>query len=85
MVLQEYSWNLAAISSVRFQEYSCSTTDVVGPEASTDSSGSTTLRWDADGNQFVYNWQTPKTSMRCYTLTVRLADGASKSARFMTK
>ena len=47
--------------------------------------GGTALRFDAASDQFVYNWQTPKTPGACYTVTVELADGSQVSADFQMK
>ncbi len=48
------------------------------------STGSTVLRFDTAGDQFVYNWKSP-TSIGCYLVTVALADSATIGAWFMTK
>lgn len=47
--------------------------------------GGTSLRYDASGGQFLFNWQTPKKSGYCYVLTVNIADGSSLSANFRVK
>src|SRR5918997_228698 len=42
--------------------------------------GSTTLRYDSTGGQFIYNWQTPKGASqvgKCYTVSVGTQDGSS--------
>ena len=49
------------------------------------SSGSTSLRYDTSGGQFIYNWQTPKKVGACYRVTVSMIDGASLSAYFKLK
>ncbi len=41
--------------------------------------GSTTLRYDPTGNQFVANWQTKGLSAGSYTVQLVLADGTTKS------
>jgi hypothetical protein len=41
------------------------------------------LRYDATGDQFVYNWATPKVSTTtCYKLTMYGADGASQISAY---
>jgi len=47
--------------------------------------GGTSLRYDAVGGQFIYNWQTPKKPGYCYVVTVTTADGSSISANFKLK
>ncbi|HEY3550828.1 MAG TPA: PxKF domain-containing protein [Gaiellaceae bacterium] len=45
--------------------------------------GSTTLRYDTTGGQWIYNWQTPKVSQTtCYRTYVTFADGSSLEAFF---
>lgn len=50
---------------------------------STTTTGSTSLRYDATGGQFIYNWKTPAGT--CYQLTMKAADGGSISANFKLK
>ena len=47
------------------------------------SAGSTSLRWD--GEQFIFNWKTPKTRNICYRVTATAEGGASISADFVLK
>jgi hypothetical protein len=45
--------------------------------------GSTSLRYDTTGMQWIYNWQTPKvTQMTCYRTWVTFSDGSSLEAFF---
>jgi hypothetical protein len=44
--------------------------------------GSTVLRYDSTGGQFIYNWQTPKQPGACYNATVTTQDGSSIIAEF---
>lgn len=44
--------------------------------------GGTDLRWDADDQQFVFNWQTPSTPDQCREVSVRLLGGQTISATF---
>ncbi|MGI9102170.1 MAG: PxKF domain-containing protein [Terriglobales bacterium] len=43
------------------------------------SSGTTGLRYDATGNQFVFNWQTRGLAAGCYSLVLKLDDGSVHS------
>lgn len=47
--------------------------------------GGTTLRYDASEGRFVYNWKTPKTPGACYSATIQLKGGASRTAYFRMK
>ena len=40
-------------------------------------SGSTSLRYDSTGGQFIYNWKTPTGAGTCYKVTVSATDGVS--------
>jgi hypothetical protein len=47
--------------------------------------GGTTLRYDVIGGQFIQNWQTPKMSNVCYSVTMYADDGSSLEAFFKLK
>jgi hypothetical protein len=51
----------------------------------TTATGATSLRYDATGGQFIYNWQTPKLPNTCWRLDVKLTDGTTRSATFKLK
>ncbi|ALV41705.1 hypothetical protein AU252_11535 [Pseudarthrobacter sulfonivorans] len=51
----------------------------------TTTTGSTSLRYDATGGQFIYNWKTPTGAGTCYQLTMTAADGSTISANFKLK
>lgn len=58
-------------------------TDAVEEFATT---GGTTLRYDAEAQQWIQNWATPKAGKgSCYLVTVTTADGTATSARFQLK
>ena len=46
--------------------------------------GSTSLRFDATADQFIYNWKTP-TGAGCYKVVMTTQDGSSLSAYFKTR
>jgi hypothetical protein len=47
--------------------------------------GGTSLRYDATGGQFIYNWKTPTGAGTCYKVTVTAQDGSTLSAYFKLK
>jgi hypothetical protein len=51
----------------------------------TTSTGSTSLRYDTTGGQFIYNWKTPTGAGTCYQLTMKAADGSTIRANFKLK
>jgi hypothetical protein len=51
----------------------------------TVATGGTSLRYDATGGQFIYNWQTPKKPNTCYNLTMTATDGSTITAYFKLK
>jgi hypothetical protein len=71
--------NLSAVSSMSAKQISCSTltgaTDAIEEIVSTSATG---LRFDTTGDQFIYNWKTPKSPGTCYSLTMTAADNTTK-------
>jgi hypothetical protein len=51
----------------------------------TVATGGTSLRYDAAGGQFIYNWQTPKKPNTCHNLTMTATDGSTITAYFKLK
>ena len=47
--------------------------------------GGTSLRYDAVGGQFIFNWQTPRVAGQCYRVTLTTLDGSTLSTLFKTK
>jgi hypothetical protein len=47
--------------------------------------GGTALCYDATAGQFIFNWQTPKSSGACYLVTLTTSDGSHIEARFKLK
>lgn len=76
----------SAVSSVTTKEVSCAafTGD---PEDAIEAvaTGGTSLRYDATGGQFIYNWQTPKKPGTCHNLTMTATDGSKIAAYFKLK
>jgi hypothetical protein len=47
--------------------------------------GGTSLRYDASGGQFIYNWKTPSTAGKCYRVTMATQDLSTLVAYFKLK
>ena len=47
--------------------------------------GGTQLRYDGTAGQFIQNWQTPKTTGKCYVVQLTALDGSTIAAYFKTK
>jgi hypothetical protein len=76
----------AYVSSFKSQLIDCGTlTGNAEDVIEITSTGGTSLRFDATGDQFIQNWATPKTSGKCYSATVSFQDGSSIIAFFKTK
>lgn len=52
------------------------------PAEETDTAGESTLRYDAETGQFVYNWKTDRSWTGCRLLKLQLADGTNHTAAF---
>lgn len=74
--------DVSAVGSIAVRPVSCATFQGDPTlEAPATATGGTSLRYDPDANQFVFNWQTPGTA-GCYQLRVTLADGGIHTANF---
>ena len=51
----------------------------------TATSASSSLRWDASSQQFIYNWRTPKAPGTCLQLQVTTTDNITHTADFLLK
>lgn len=71
------------------KQYTCGSTAELGvDEVEATATGSTSLRYDTVGGQYIYNWQSPKTSKACYAVTIHAPAGSGagdKTAYFQTK
>jgi hypothetical protein len=65
------------------QKISCASG--TGDDIEQYATGSTSLRYDTTGGQFIFNWQTLKTANTCYRVTMTTQDGSSISADFRLK
>lgn len=77
---------LTTVASFKVAQAHCGTTPGSGDDIEQYSTGSTTLRYDTTGGQFIQNWQVPKVPANtCFKLTLTLADSSSAAAYFRTK
>lgn len=75
--------DVGTIDSLTAKGTSCTGTGVDAVEVT--ATGGTSLRFDTSGDQFIYNWQTPRNPGACYTVTVTTDDGSFVSAKFQMK
>jgi hypothetical protein len=76
----------SAIKGFAAREQSCAALQPVDSDAiEIFSTGGTSLRYDSTAGQFIQNWQTPKTTGKCYAATVTFQDLSTITAYFQTK
>jgi hypothetical protein len=79
----------SAVSSISAKQVSCTAFNGEPiDEIETLATGGTSLRYDATGGQFIYNWQTPKGANqvgKCFSLTMTAADSSTLVADFKLK
>jgi hypothetical protein len=70
---------LTDVTSVSAKQIACGTTpgssDAIEEIISTNATG---LRFDTTGDQFIYNWKTPKAAGSCYLVTMTAKDQQTK-------
>ncbi len=76
--------DVADVKSLNYGLVSCNA-NAPNDEIETVATGGTSLRYDATGGQFVYNWKTPNQAGKCYSVTMTTQDGSSLSAYFKLK
>lgn len=78
--------DVAEVAPISVRQVSCDTSASTDP-VETTAAGGTSLRYDSTAGQYVYNWQTPKTSGACYAVTVSglSGSGAANTAYFRTR
>jgi hypothetical protein len=72
-----------AVRTFNVNPVSCANSVMDAIELTT--TGATLLRYDAVAGQFVQNWQTPKQSGSCYSVTMATQDASSLTAWFKLK
>ena len=76
--------DISYVRSLTYAQTSCdanATTD----EIETTATGDTNLRYDMTAGQFIYNWKTPKTTGKCYRVTLTTIDNSTLVAYFKLK
>lgn len=76
--------NTTYVKSLNYGQIECS---ALAPNDAieTIATGGTILRYDLTGGQFIFNWKTPSTAGKCYSVTMTTLDGSSLSAYFKLK
>ena len=76
--------NPASVTSLTSAQINCDASALTD-DVETTATGGTVLRYDATGGQFIYNWKTPSTAGKCYSVTMTSQDGSSLVAFFKLK
>ena len=79
--------DVSAVKSLAFKQIACTALpnaidDAIETLAAT---GSTVLRYDSTGGQFIFNWKTPAPAGKCYQVTMTAQDGSFINAFFKMK
>jgi len=74
----------AFVGGLSYAETSCNA-NAITDEIELTTTGNTTLRYDVDSGQFVYNWKTPRSPGKCYRVTLITDDGTALHAYFKFK
>jgi hypothetical protein len=78
-----YITDIATVTETKYISSTCGGTEDAIEE--TVPTGGTGLRWDSDGQQFIYNWKTPALPGKCVRFDLKFNDGTTKSANFKLK
>ncbi|MEO8356474.1 MAG: PxKF domain-containing protein [Chloroflexota bacterium] len=76
--------NTAYIKSLTSAEITCNA-KAATDEIELTATGGSSLRYDTQSGQFIFNWKTPKTAGKCYQVTMITMDGSSLVAYFKLK
>jgi hypothetical protein len=74
----------AYVKSLSYAETSCNA-NAITDEIELTVTGGTSLRYDTQSGQFIYNWKTPSTVNKCYRVTIITQDGSALLAYFKLK
>jgi hypothetical protein len=75
---------ITTVKSLTYAETACNS-NAVTDEVELTTTGGTSLHYDAQAGQFVYNWKTPSTVGKCYRVKIITLDGSSLMAYFKLK
>ncbi len=71
--------------SIALYQVNCQTPGIDDTLDEVVNTGSTSLRFDGGGAQFIQNWQSPKGANQCYLVQMTALDGSKLQAYFKTK
>jgi hypothetical protein len=71
--------------SIALYQVNCDTPGINDNLDEVVNTGSTSLRFDGSGGQFIQNWQTPKGANQCFLVQMNALDGSKLQAYFRTK
>jgi hypothetical protein len=79
--------DITAVKSLGLKQIMCNSLPGAVEDAieTLSAAGSTILRYDSTGGQFIYNWKTPGIAGNCYQVTMTSQDGSTISAFFKLK
>jgi hypothetical protein len=79
--------SLEVVASLGSQQVPCTRIEWDGTDSLEEtSSGKSVLRYDTGSEQYVFDWQTPKSNAtKCYVFVLRLTDGGVHTANFMLR
>jgi len=70
--------------SIALYQVNCQTPGIDDTLDEVVNTGSTSLRFDGGGAQFIQNWQSPKGANQCYLVQMTALDGSKLQAYFKT-